>query len=225
MGNVKHPAVFLQKLIEANDALFQLLEACRESHLPGTGADGCLVNDEESEKHCFQVAGQFSRPGEFLAALLDMIRVTYEPTFFGSFFLNSNPAFIYDAIPKTHFRLGYLSVIGAPGDSFQKVWQEQVLVTMSQLGYDTAWLSSGFVVVGGSAKRMGYDVVDEVTMTLGSTFSTEEVMELLGAGVGLAGRPPMKTWYSGYIFDQGLDDRLRVSVWLFLEGGRHLRSV
>lgn len=225
MNNVKKPANFLNKLVEANDAIYQLFELCREKELPPQTDDGCVLYDEEAGKYCFQVSGQYSRPGEFLAALLDMIRVTYEPAFFGSFFLNSNPAFIYDGIPKTRFTLGYLSIVGAPAQSFTQLWHGQVAAKLEQLGYDLAKASSLYLVVAGSQKSMSFAIIDEVNSTVGSGLSTEEVLELFGGELDLPDHQPRKGCHAGYVFDEGLDERLRISLWTFIEGGRHLRCV
>lgn len=225
MTTIRNPEGFLKKLVEANDALYDLFETCREEELTPYSKDACMRYDEKSGKCCFQVAGQYKRPGEFLDALLDMLRVTYEPSPLGTFFLNSNPAFIYDAIPKVPFTLGYLSVLGEPAESFSSMWDGVIATKLSENGYNLCLASALYVVVAGSRKRMGGELVGEVHEVTNAGFSVDEVLGLFAAELGNNKAKPRKESYAGFVWDEGLDDRLRVSIWLFIEGNRHLKCV
>lgn len=222
MKNVQKPDLFLANLTKVNEAFYQLLELCREEELAPVREDGCILYDDENSKACFQVAGQYRRPGEFLAALLDMLRVTYEPNFIGTFFLNANPIFIYEGIPEQPFRLGYLSLISSPGESFTHFWNGKVAAAALENHYELDKASSTYIVVASSAKRM--DMLDEVFAATQAGFSVDEALDLISSCFS-DGSAPHKKVHAGFVWDESLDTRLRVSVWMIFKPGPHLTLV
>jgi hypothetical protein len=217
MGKIKDHAGFLKKLMELNSTLYELFEICREEELAPYSEDGCCIYDEATGKCCFQVAGQFKRPGEFLDVLLDMIRVTYEPSPLGTLFLNSNPGFFYEALAEAPFTLGYLSAIGAPGESFRSFWEATIVERLKEYGYALEQSSALFIVVAGGCNRVTGDLIDEVHETANACFTVDEVFGLIAAGLGANCSKPRKEAYAGFVWDEGLEDRLRVSLWMFIE--------
>lgn len=224
-SKIENPFAFVDKLRNVNDSLYELFELCREQDLAPYSDDGCMIYDEGSEKSCFQVASQFKRPGEFLDTLLDILRVTYDPSPLGTLFLNSNPSFIYEAVPRVPFTLGYLSVVGSQGESFSNIWQGEIALRMLENGYDFRKTSALFVIVAASDKLMSAELIDEVHTITNSGFTVSEVFGLFASELGFNSMKPKKDIYSGFVWDQGLDSRLRVSIWLFIEATQHLKSV
>lgn len=223
--NITDPSGFLEKLQGVNEALYELFELCREEELAPYSDDGCMLYAEETGKCCFQVAGQFKRPGEFLDTLLDILRVTYEPSPLGTFYLNSNPTFIYEAIPKVPFTLGYLSVLGSPTEAFSYMWHGIITAKLSENGYDLGKANAIYVVVAGSMKKMGSELIDEVHEVTNAGFTVSEVLDLFISELNNNEEKTKKNIYAGFVWDEGLDERLRVSIWLFTEATRHLKSV
>lgn len=226
MHNVMNSANFLNKLIEVNEALYYIFELSREELLEPVAEDGCVLYFEDTGKCCFQVAGQYKRPGEFLDALLDIIRVTYDPSPMGTLFLNSNPAFIYDAIPKVPFTLGYLSVVGAPEESFTSMWQGIIAEKLAASSYDLNEASSVFIVVAGGDNL--FDLTTEVHNVTSAGFKVNEVLGLYAADLGFTQEKSKKKTYAGFVRDNGLIDRIRVSMWLVINhketGNKSMRN-
>ena len=87
--NIQNPAGFAEKLGLLMQTTHELIEICREHELAPYSENGCMHYEPGGVKCSFQAAGQFDRPDEFLASLLDMIRVNFEPDPLGTFLLNS----------------------------------------------------------------------------------------------------------------------------------------
>ena len=119
----KNPQAFLRNLEAMNDSIFQIMEMSCEKECEYPNSE---FRDMQL-KSCDQVAGQFHRPDEFLESLIDMIRVTFQTQMFGNLFLNSNPAFLYEAIPSKPFILGYVSAVSKPGESFSDFWNNTIV--------------------------------------------------------------------------------------------------
>ena len=62
----------------------------------------------------FQVMQNNDRSHEYLQTILDLVRCNFEPNPLGTFFLNSNVQFIYDAITEDKTNLGYASIVSEP---------------------------------------------------------------------------------------------------------------
>lgn len=195
--NISNPIGFLEKLQEVLRALYDLFELSREKEY--TVDDG-MVSDE---KCCYEVARQFLRPEEFLNVLLDMLRVTFDPNTSFNLLLNSNPNFIYDEVPKVPFTLGYLSVVGESTESFTDMWRGQIAKNLAQYGYNLGRASALFVVVVGDKR-------------LWCAFNEAHDIILRGLSALEFMNPNMEL-HTGFVFDKSMDDRLRVSLWLFLE--------
>ena len=212
-----NPSDFFDSFNKIMQSLYNNFELCREKELQQY-ENGCRSYDEESGKCAFQVAGQFDRPREFLDALIDIIRVIYDPHPLGTLLLNSNPAFIREAIPHFPFTLGYVSVIGSSDESFESMWRRKVTSELANNNYDLGKVSTAFIVVAGSSKRNGFELLEDVFRVTQSGFSIDEVLHLFAAASNIiTDKPKIKDIYAGTVFDEGLDNRLRISLWLFIE--------
>lgn len=200
----------LEKLISV---LYSCFESCK---------DFSLV-DYPDELTFSDVASQFKRPEEFLQVLLDIVKVTFHPCRMGTLFLNSNPAFIIDSIPKEPFRLGYLSVLSEPGEAFADVWSGKVADSLRRNEYDLERASAVFLVVSTGEDRYRLELADEVCEVTNAGFSVEEVLELFASEINDQDEAPRKEFHSGYVFCEELFTRLRISLWIFLKDSSEQR--
>ena len=215
--NVSHPRQFSEKLQEVMNGISDLIELTKESELMPVSEEGVIRYFEESGKCCFQAAGQYERPAEFLQCLLDMVRVTYEPSVLGTFFLNSNPCFLYEAIPDTPFQLAYASLLSQENEPFAAFYANTVRPYLLRCGYDLSLATGLFAVASTGEDRYGPPFVEEVDATLGSGFSVQEAVNLLAAAIDPDIGTAPQAAYSGYSLDPALGSRIRLSVWLFIE--------
>jgi hypothetical protein len=71
---------------------------------------------------------------------------------------------------------------------------------------------------------MNAELIDEVHTVTNSGFTVSEVLDLFASDLGMNSPKPKKDIYSGFVWDKGLDSRLRVSIWLFIEATQLLKS-
>lgn len=218
--NIKAPAQFKQKLTEIMDGVYELFELSKEQNLEPFSEDGCTRYMEGHGKTCSQVAGQFSRPSEYLESLLDMIRVNYDQLPF-SYFLNGNMGFLYDAIPDKPFKLGYVSITSAPNVSFNAFWKDEVVPYTGRCGYSIAEAAAAFAVVSTGDENLTIDFVSTVSEVLNAGFTSENLGEFFLDG--LSQNAPSqrvklrsKKIYAGFCTNNALDSRIRISLWLIL---------
>ncbi len=211
--NVRNAQLFSTKLQKILNAMYDLFELTLEKEYPKE-TDG-VVHIVDG-KTCFQVADQYQRPHEFLQSLLDILRVIYEPEVFGTFFLNSNPGFLFDAIPEKPFQLAYGSFISKPHQSFKEFWCENIVKSLEEYGYNQEDASSLFVVVSTGEERYGIDLHIDVSETLDAGFSPEEALGLIVSVMNTDFPKPAKNVYAGYCLIKELMSRLRVSLWMFI---------
>lgn len=216
--NVQDPDKFLQNFAAVNDAVYAFMDTVVDE---GCKAAPDLLFGEE-HKPCYQVARQVERPEEFREALLDMLRVTFATKMFGNLLLNSNPLFFYQSIPQKPFTLGYISVLSDPGEGFPQLWERSVVPKFQQYNYSLDRTTSLFISVAGSFERMTVDVLNGVCEVTQAGFSVEDVFENIVGSVKGVDVPLRSEVYSGYVWDNNLFDRLRVSLWLIIALSRGL---
>lgn len=222
--NIKNPARFNQKLQEVMQGLYELFELSREHELSPVGEDGVVRYDEAYGKTNFQVSGQFDRPSEFLQTLLDIVRVNFEPRVLGTFFLNSNIGLLHDATPGVPFQLGYVSIASAPNKPFGAFWEEDVVPYIKECGYSMEDASSIFAVASTGEGNYNFALVRSVTATLKSGFTVEEALQLIAAAANETDEEPAKRIHAGYCLDAALENKTRLSLWLFIQSrGRTLQ--
>jgi hypothetical protein len=216
MNNIQFPTKFQEKLQDIMEGVYQLFELSKEHDLAPVSEDGVSRYMEEDGKTCFQVSGQFDRPSEFLQSLLDIIRVNYEPCVLGTFFLNSNMAFMYENIPESPFRLGYVSLTSETNKEFSVFWNDDVIPYIDKCGYTVSAASVIYAVASTGKENYGIGFVDSILETLNSGFSVDEAVNLLAASIYDTTEAPRKQIYSGYCLDSALGNRIRLSLWLFI---------
>ena len=194
----------------------QLLELSKEHELPSVSAEGVSCYIEEYGKTCFQASSQFDRPTEFLQSLLDIIRVNYEPCVLGTFFLNSNMAFLYEEIPNFPFQLGYVSITSEENIDFFAFWHEIVIPYAKECGYNLDLASAIYAVASTGEDRYGIDYIDSILTTLDSGFSVDEAMTLLTTSIYETNSIVRKKVHTGYCLDPALGRKTRLSLWLFM---------
>ncbi len=204
------------------EGVYDLIELSKENNLDPVSEDGVVRYREESGKTCFQVSGQFDRPSEYLESLLDIIRVNYEPCVLGTFFLNSNIGFLYDGIPDTSFQLGYISMTSEVNKQFDTFWDEDVIPHIEKCGYSFKDTSSVYAVASTGEGRYDLDFMDNVLTTLDSEFSIDEAINLMTASFRETTEGPTKDIYSGFCLDAALGNKIRLSLWLFINPHEHV---
>jgi len=220
-NTIENPKAWAEALNSTLASLYQVFDLAAERLLPPV-INGCRVYYEETGKTCFQVSGQFERPGEFLQVLLDMLRMLYSPDVLGTFQLNANPSFIFDALPDKCFRLGYATLLSDPGESFSTFLQSKLLPRLADLGYQISTCTAAFFALccgvsdPNPYERM-VELCTESSAALDTGFSLDEAISLIKSELDGDGLSPRKQVYAGYAFDEALGERLRASVWLIKE--------
>ena len=216
MKNIKSSDKFRQKLLQVMDGIYDLMELSKEFNLEPTTEDGCIVYTEEDGKTCFQVSGQFDRPSEYLEALLDLVRVNFEPCAIGTFFLNSNMCFLYEAIPDAPFQLGYVSITSESDKPFGSFWIEEIVPYINRCGYSLGDASSIFAIASMGKEKYDIPFISDVLKTLNAGFSADEAFALIMSSVDSTNKEPTKRTYAGFCLDAALGRRTRLSLWLFM---------
>jgi hypothetical protein len=218
---IENPKAWAEALNSTLASLYQVFDLAAERPLPPV-IDGCRVYYEETGKTCFQVSGQFERPGEFLQVLLDMLRMLYSPDVVGTFHLNANPSFIFDALPDKGFRLGYATLLSDPGESFHTFLESKFLPRLAELGYQISTCSAAFFALccgidDPHPELRMVELCNESSAALNTGFSLDEAISLIKSELDGDVLSPRKQVYAGYAFDEALGERLRASVWLIDE--------
>lgn len=216
--NVPDPRRLADALNQVITGFRDFLEAARESEWPRVTESGCVTYDLETGKCGFQVANQFERPAEFMQCLMDMLRVHYEPELFGTFFLNANIGFALQLLPESPFRLGYASQVSQYGKAFPDFWKNDILPSLEQFGYAIESASGLFVVVSSPRERLDMDAVGTIMEATGAGFKIEDVISEMAAAVAQSSESSsLPTIHAGFVADDALESRWRVSVWLLLD--------
>jgi len=199
---------FLDSVVQIDSAIRGLMELLRESEFPEV-SNGIRHYYADMGKLPFQVASQFSRPDEFLQALLDMLRAQFEHHPLGTFFWNSNlTAILADDLESAHISFGYVSVIGGAQQSFTELWSTEVIAHMDRCNVLFEEAASVYIAIIVGSQSYTLQLVEEVVTQVETVIG---VAKEDGAG-WIAGRPGGAS--IGYAMDDGLDRRIRVSVWV-----------
>ena len=214
---IQQPTLFAETMTALMQAVGEALELAREFELAPV-SDGVQVYMPECGKASFQTAGQFSRPTEFLQTLLDLVRIVYEPYPPGTFMLNSNWDFVRDALPSTPFRLGYLSMVSLPAEDIAAFNTRVLAGRMSQYGYSCAnAIATYFMVTVGSGRSI-LQTSGEVARQFGTGISVDEALSSIALTASENDHVNISTGFvvAGVSRDEGLGDRMRVSMWMIL---------
>lgn len=220
--NVPDALKFIEKLQHAMKSIFDLLELTKEYDLEAVDKDGARCFYQDEGKTCFQVSGQYERPHEFLQALLDIIRVNYEPSVMGTLLLNANMCFLYDEILEKPFQLGYVSIVSKENEIFDSFWGGSVKPYLKKCGYNIGEATAIYAVITTGDKRYGPELLGEIMTSLNSGFSLDEACELLSSSINSSVSRPRKQIYSGYCLDSAMGSRIRLSLWIFIRNNEHI---
>lgn len=195
-----------------------LMSALHEN-LPVDFPGGQFLEDDELSP--FQLMARFSRPTEFLQTWLDLVRVIYEPSPPGTFFLNSNLDWVPSEVPARPFRLVYLSAISKPGESVAALDQRVVRPRLAVKGSAANPPSTSFVMVTTAAGNADYSraIRRQVMACYEAGFHPDEVVGMLKAAI--QGEEGITSGggrvYAGFSQDAALSpDRFRLSLWAFV---------
>ncbi|SLM28794.1 hypothetical protein MTBBW1_1560003 [Desulfamplus magnetovallimortis] len=211
-NNVKNTLKFAENMQSLVSGMYNIFESTFEKEFPQKTND---VTHYVESKCCFQASDQYERPHEFLQSLLDILRVIYEPQPMGTFFFNSNPSFLLEAIPADPFQLAYGSFISKPNQNFKQFWSNDIFQKLQEYGYSMLYTTTLFVVVSTGNERYELELISEVSEILDSGFSPEEAIGLIASEIDSEYPMPEKEVYSGYCLVPELKDQLRVSLWMF----------
>lgn len=207
---------FLNAMDQIDTGIRELMDILKEHEFPEV-SNAVRHYYVEDGKLPFQVAQQFDRPDEFLQALLDMIRVQYEPFPMGSMLLNANVlAYLYAAINNEQLRFGYLSMLSENRQPFTDFWQSEVTAYSKKNGYSLSDAQAMFVVVTVGDSNYGLPLLTEVNEVLGSGISLKGAVKNVAAEVA-GGDAAVTERFSGFCLDEAMMGRLRVSVWLLFD--------
>lgn len=213
--NIQNSSHFVTKLSQLFENMYDLFELSREEELLAN-IDGCQLYDKNGKTY-FQVSSQYKRPADFFDSLLDFIRVMFEPNPLGTFFLNSNPEFIFNAIPKAPFRLGYISAISLPNEPIDQFFKRNIAIQLKENNYSIESASACFVMVSVNSKKYSFSHLGvDVLNYFNAGFTTEEAFESIKVTIeGHDYKKPGNT-HVGFSIDNSLRDEMRISMWLFL---------
>lgn len=214
---IRQPGQFVEAMKTMLFSFGDTLELAREQELPPI-QNGVRLYYPEDGKSCFQTAGQFARPREFLQALLDMVRIIYEPNPPGTLLLNSNWDFLIDALPPVPYRIGYLSMVSQSDENISSFDSRVLSARMSEFGYSChEAIATYFMVTIGPGRRM-LQTSSEVMRHYRSGFSVDEVLSSIAEFASGDNNPKIRTGsvFSGVSFDEALEARMRVSMWMIL---------
>jgi hypothetical protein len=214
--NIDDPGEFKSRLQHIMIEVHELFELAKEHDLEPIGSNGAILYSPEDGKCDFQVARQYARPSEFLQVFLDMVRVNFEPYPLGTFFLNSNLSFLYEELPDTRFQLAYLSLTSSQNQSFAGFWAEDVLPHIKNCGYQFEQAMAVYAVATTGDERYGVDFVQSVNDSLQSGISVDDALGLLASALHDDTPTPRRPVHSGFCVDPGLQQRIRLSLWMFI---------
>lgn len=208
-----HSTAFLKSMGLIDESVRDLMELTREEELPEVD-NGVRRYYADLGKCAFQVSGQFDRPDEYLQALLDMIRVEYEPYPMGTMLLNANlMANLWQVNMDNEIRFGYLSMISEDKQSFTDFWQTEITVYAEKLGYQLQEARLMFVVVTAGMSNYALPLLTEVNDVLGSELTIKEAVKAVSEGI-IGEVHSGEEVHAGFCLDEAMKNRLRVSVWL-----------
>lgn len=211
--NVPKAKEFNSKLQQLMKNMFDLFELTKEYEYPTRAENSVAGYNEDRGKYNFQVANQYERSSEFLQVLLDMMRVNYDPRLPGTWFLNSNPSYIYDGIPSIPFRLGDMSLVSNGDEDFSQFYSNTIAAYIEACGYDITQISKSYAVVSSGGKHNFNKLVEDVCEKLESTFSFDIVNNFCALNEDDISQ---NRCYAGFCVDPALENRIRLSMWFYV---------
>lgn len=212
--NIKDSTQFSIKLSQLFENIYDLFELSREEELPPID-DGVICYDENGKCY-FQVSSQYERPADFFDSFLDLIRVMFEPNPLGTFFLNSNPEFILNAIPKDPFRLGYIKAISLPNEPIAEFFERDIAHQLKKNDYSIELASACFIMVSVNSKNYKFSQLGlDVLKFFNAGFTVDEAFNSIKATIEDQEYIKPDNRHVGFSIDNSLQDEMRLTMWLF----------
>ena len=212
---IDNPILLTDKLAQLFETIYDLFELTGEDELPPK-IGGTTLYDENGKCY-FQVSSQYERPADFFDSFLDLIRVMFEPNPLGTFFLNSNPEFLLNAIPKNPFRLGYIKAISLPNESIAEFFERDIAEQLKKNNYSLASASACFVMISVNSKKYSSSKLGiEALKFFNSGFTVEEVFKSIKVTIEDQEYIKFNNTHVGFSIDNSLQGEMRLSMWLFI---------
>ena len=160
----------------------------------------------------FQLMQNNDRPHEYLQAILDFVRCNFEPNPLGTFFLNSNAQFIYDAISEDKTHLGYASIVSKPNQSVDSFWRDTLSKRLHACGYDTKYTGDAFVVISTGHNRYNLELVKEFHDHIEVGLDITDAINVLANEISDNTQAIAQNVHCGFCLDESLGTKLRASV-------------
>lgn len=198
----------MDAMIQIHQGIYKLMELLKEHEFPQF-SNGVQRYHSEQGKLPFQVATQFDQPAEFLQSLLDMLKVQFEPYPMGTLLLNSNVvAHMAYHLDKDIEKFHYLSVIGEPHQTPRDIWNMTIgpYLRLREISFKRIKVALVAVMVSETyySIRLAGEMADmwmEGLEPVADTLEDHEIEE-----------PYL---HYGFGTDEGLKDKIRISVWSF----------
>ncbi len=151
---------------------------------------------------------------EFLRTLLDFLQVArygYAPS---TFSLNENACFLLENLPVdgASMEFNWASVIGDECESFESAYRNKLIPRCQELSFDLDDCSSTYYMVG-TGESISLELMQEVDRITGGGFTVDQAIGLFQAEARGAPGSFQKEAFTGFLVDEALRNRLRVSVW------------
>lgn len=195
--------------------LYELFELTRENELISI-VDEVELNSKGTEKLCFEVASQFNRPHEFFQALLDVIRIIFEPNIMSTTILNSNPCLLFEEIPVTPFRLGYLSSVSEEDEALSDFYARVIKTQMSETGFDAESAGALFIMITVGCKYYKIKFMRESVKFFDAGMSIDTLMGNISAIIQDRKFEKSGGAVIGFSEDAALRGKIRISMWMFI---------
>ena len=217
VSEFRDPPAFAEQLFAIMQGVATLMELAPEPPAPDVSPGPFDSILSELPPPTFDLAKRFARPHEFLQCVLDMVRVNFEPNPPGTLFLNSNLDFLLQGIPSEPFRLGHVSLTGEADDDSPAFWRGQVVPKLQRCGYAVGAASALYAVVSTAPDKLSMRLIVDVLETLDAGFTADEALGLMAGHLPAAEDALRVDSYAGFCYDEALGDRLRLSLWLFMD--------
>lgn len=217
--NVTDTSAFAQQFYKVMDSIYDLMELAQEDQPEAPDPNSGIFTLPVEAKIPFNVSGRYERPTEFLTSLLDIVRVNFEPNFFGTFLLNANMDFVQSHIPTHPFQLGYASITHEDIENldFEEFWNTTVQAHLARCGYLLSQANAAFVVVSTAGEHSGMKLIKKVAGAVTVGVTVDQALDSIASNIKHNKSEMTHDFYTGFCIDESLANSLRLSIWMFNE--------
>lgn len=161
----------------------------------------------------------FDSIDQFQRSLLDLLHVLLINETPSTFALNENPGFLLLcglASSGTPMELRCAMVRGDEHEPFESLYRHKLLPHCQAMGFDLAEASTVYYMVGHGERDMSMEFFDAVNAVTSGDFLVDEAVALFKACAQDEPEGFAKRAYTGFLWEEALGNRLRVSVWALL---------